>query len=56
MVADHKENADLEREQQSDLELEKEQRYNGLSREDARYAVQRAFANPTLIREQTHAT
>jgi predicted permease len=52
-----KRNADLERELQSDLELEaEEQRERGLSSEDARYAALRAFGNPTLIREQTHAT
>ncbi len=48
-------NADLERELQSDLELEEEeQRDNGLSAEEAPYAARRAFGNPTLIREQTH--
>lgn len=52
-----KRNADLERELQSDLALEEEeQREGGLSSEDARYAALRAFGNPTLIREQTHAT
>src|ERR1700722_12189 len=52
-----KRNTDLERELQSDLELEEEeQRNRGLSSEDARYAALRAFGNPTLIREQTHAT
>src|SRR5882762_4368098 len=52
-----KKNADLERELQSDLELEEEeQREGGLSPEEARYAALRAFGNPTLIREQTHAT
>ena len=52
-----KRNADLERELQSDLELEEEeQRERGLSSEEARYAALRAFGNPTLIREQTHAT
>ena len=46
--------ADLERELRSDLELEEaEQRENGLSPEDARYAARRAFGNATLIREQT---
>ncbi|HXW92614.1 MAG TPA: ABC transporter permease [Terriglobales bacterium] len=49
-----KRNADLERELQSDLELEEEeQRENGLAPEEARYAARRAFGNPTLIREQT---
>jgi predicted permease len=52
-----KRNADLERELQSDLELEEEeQRERGLSPEAARYAALRAFGNPALIREQTHAT
>ncbi|HEY1897699.1 MAG TPA: permease prefix domain 1-containing protein, partial [Terracidiphilus sp.] len=47
--------ADLERELRSDLELEEEeQRENGLSGEESRYAARRAFGNPTLIREQTH--
>ena len=51
-----KRDADLERELQSDLELEEEeQRERGLSPEEARYAARRAFGNPTLIREQTHA-
>ena len=49
-----KREADLERELRSDLELEEEeQRENGLSPEDARYAARRAFGNATLIREQT---
>src|ERR1700733_4543117 len=52
-----KRNSDLERELQSDLALEEEeQRERGLSSEEARYAALRAFGNPTLIREQTHAT
>jgi putative ABC transport system permease protein len=51
-----KRNADLERELQSDLELEEEeQRERGLSTEDARYAALRTFGNPTLIREHTRA-
>jgi predicted permease len=51
-----KKDADFERELRSDLELEEEeQREDGLSPEDARYAALRAFGNPTLIREQTHA-
>jgi predicted permease len=50
-------NADLDRELRSDLELEEqEQRENGASPDEARYAALRAFGNPTLIREQTHAT
>ena len=52
-----KRNADLERELQSDLALEEEeQRERGLSSEESRCAALRAFGNPTLIREQTHAT
>src|ERR1700677_155201 len=48
---------DLERELRSDLALEEEeQQERGLSSEEARYAALRAFGNPTLIREQTHAT
>jgi predicted permease len=47
--------ADLERELQSDLELEEEQqRTNGLSAEEAPQAARRAFGNTTLIREQIH--
>ena len=50
-----KRDADLVRELQSDLELEEEeQRENGLSAEEARYAARRALGNTTLIREQTH--
>jgi putative ABC transport system permease protein len=46
--------ADLDRELQSDLELEEEeQRERGLSEEDARYAALRVFGNTTVIREQT---
>src|ERR1700684_706862 len=51
-----KRDADLERELRSDLELEEEeQREGGISGEEARYAALRAFGNPSLIREQTHA-
>jgi predicted permease len=51
-----KRDADLERELRSDLELEEEeQREGGISGEEARHAALRAFGNPTLIREQTHA-
>ncbi|MGB6687454.1 MAG: ABC transporter permease [Terracidiphilus sp.] len=51
-----KRNADLERELESDLELEEEeQRETGLSSGEARYAALRAFGNPTLIREHTRA-
>ena len=47
--------ADLERELRSDLELEEEeQRENGLSADEARYAARRAFGNPALIKEQAH--
>jgi predicted permease len=50
-----KRDADLERELQSDLELEEdEQRENGLSPEEAHYAARRALGNTVLIREQTH--
>jgi hypothetical protein len=52
-----KRDADLQRELQSDLELEEEeQRERGLSAEEARHAARRAFGNTTLIREQTRAT
>jgi len=52
-----KRNTDLDRELRSDLELEEEeQRENGVSIEEAHYAALRAFGNPTLIREQAHAT
>src|SRR5258708_1704879 len=44
---------DLERELRSDLELEaSEQRENGLSPEDARYAARRAFGNTTFLKEE----
>jgi macrolide transport system ATP-binding/permease protein len=50
-----KREADLERELQSDLELEEEeQRTNGLSAEEANQAARRAFGNTTLIREHIH--
>ena len=49
-----KRRADLDRELESDLELEEEeQRERGLSEEDARYAALRVFGNTTVIREQT---
>jgi putative ABC transport system permease protein len=52
-----KRDADLERELQSDLELEQEeQRERGLSPQEAHYAARRAFGNPTLIKEQTRET
>jgi macrolide transport system ATP-binding/permease protein len=50
-----KRNEELERELQSDLELEEEeQRANGLSEEEARSAARRAFGNTTLVREHIH--
>ena len=50
-----KRDEELERELRSDLELEEEeQRENGHSPEEARYAARRAFGNATLIREHTH--
>lgn len=50
-----KRNADLERELQSDLELEEEeQRDQGQSAEQARLAARRAFGNTALIRERVH--
>src|SRR5215470_961358 len=49
-----KREADLERELQSDLQLEEEeQREDGVASEEARYAALRAFGNPSVIREQT---
>ena len=49
-----KRNADLERELQSDLELEEEeQRETGVAPSEARYAALRAFGNPSVISEQT---
>lgn len=49
-----KRDADLERELQSDLELEEEeQREHGIAPEEARYAARRAFGNPSVITEQT---
>ena len=51
-----KRDADVERELQSDLELEEEeQREHGVSPEEARYAALRSFGNPSLISEQTRA-
>jgi putative ABC transport system permease protein len=50
-----KRHTDLERELQSDLELEEEeQRQRGLPPEQARRAARRAFGNTTLIKEHTH--
>src|SRR5579859_4133929 len=46
--------ADVERELQSDLQLEEEeQREHGIAPEEARYAALRAFGNPSAISEQT---
>jgi putative ABC transport system permease protein len=51
-----KRDADLERELQSDLQLEEEeQREHGIAPEEARYAALRAFGNPSVISEQTRA-
>src|ERR1035441_7138482 len=51
-----KRDQDVERELQSDLDLEEEeQREGGVPPEEARYAALRAFGNRTLISEQTRA-
>jgi len=51
-----KRDAEVERELQSDLELEEEeQREQGVPPAEARHAALRSFGNPTLIREQTRA-
>jgi putative ABC transport system permease protein len=51
-----KRDADVERELQSDIELEEEeQREHGVPPEEARHAALRSFGNPTLISEQTRA-
>src|SRR5256885_10963312 len=51
-----KRDADVERELQSDLELEEEeQREHGVPPEEARHAAMRSFGNRTLISEQTRA-
>ncbi|MFZ1157088.1 MAG: ABC transporter permease [Candidatus Sulfotelmatobacter sp.] len=51
-----KRDRDIERELQADLDLEQEeQRERGVPLEESRYAALRAFGNPTLISEQTHA-
>ena len=48
---------DLQRELQSDLDLEEEeQQERGLSAHEARYAAQRAFGNTALIMDQAHET
>ena len=50
----NKSETDLERELQSDLELEEEeQRKSGLPPDEASYAARRAFGNEVLIKEQT---
>lgn len=49
-------NADIDRELQSDLELEEEEQWDrGLSEDEARYAARRALGNAPLLREQMHA-
>jgi predicted permease len=49
-----KRDADLQRELQSDLQVEEEeQREHGIAPEEARYAALRAFGNPSVISEQT---
>jgi putative ABC transport system permease protein len=51
-----KRNADVERELESDLELEEEeQREHGIAPDEARYAALRAFGNPSVISEQARA-
>jgi predicted permease len=51
-----KEDADVERELRSDLDLEEEeQRERGVPPQEARYAALRALGNPALISEQTRA-
>ncbi|HXJ87611.1 MAG TPA: ABC transporter permease [Candidatus Binatia bacterium] len=49
-------NHDIERELQSDLDVEEEEQLErGLALEEARHAALRAFGNPSLISEQTRA-
>ena len=49
-----KRDADLQRELQSDLQLEEEEQpEHGIAPEEARYAALRAFGNPSVISEQT---
>src|ERR1044071_9026090 len=49
-----KRNQDIQRELQSDLDVEEEeQREQGVAPEEARHAALRAFGNPSLISEQT---
>ena len=51
-----KRDAEVERELQSELDLEEEeQRERGVPLEEARYAALRAFGNPALLSEQTRA-
>jgi hypothetical protein len=51
-----KRDQDIDRELQSDLDLEEEdQREQGVAPEEARHAALRAFGNPSLISEQTRA-
>jgi len=51
-----KRDADVQRELQSDIDLEEEeQRESGVPPQEARHAALRAFGNPTLISEQTRA-
>jgi hypothetical protein len=51
-----KRHADLDRERQADLDMEEEeQRERGVPPAEAGYAARRAFGNPALIRDQTHA-
>jgi macrolide transport system ATP-binding/permease protein len=51
-----KRNAELERELEADLQLEEEeQRERGAPPAEAHHAALRAFGNPALIRDQTHA-
>ncbi|HTT25238.1 MAG TPA: ABC transporter permease [Candidatus Sulfotelmatobacter sp.] len=51
-----KRDQDIQRELQSDLDVEEEeQRERGVARDEARHAALRAFGNPSLISEQTRA-
>ena len=52
----HKRESDLDREIRAHLDLEAEEQQDaGVAAEDARYAAQRAFGNPTLIKEDVRA-
>jgi predicted permease len=56
VVADQETGSGIDRELQSDLDLEEEdQREQGVAPEEARHAALRAFGNPSLISEQTRA-